>query len=697
VAKVLHRDYETKSCADLRKVGAHVYARHPSTDIILACFAFDDEEYPLIWLPGDPFPADVRQHIEAGGIVAGHNATFEAEIDEGIMGPRYGWPIPKLEQLDCTMARSAVQAIPLDLDRACQAMGVREKKDKEGHKLMLRMCRPRKIHDDGRVEWWDSDPAKVARLAEYCQQDIRAERALDHALRPLTESEREIWLFTERMNRRGVTIDMEFVRRAKTLAEKTVAKLDAEMFQVTGGAVEKATQLDRIKEFVKGHGVELKLVTKTRRNGEEYEAEAADKEAIEDLLDGELPAPVRRVFEIRLDAGKASVKKLDKFAAWAAADGKARHNLQYHAAAPGRWAGRGIQLQNLPRAGITGKGEKAAGGWEQAKRDMAEIDLGMFELLWGNPLDVISRMLRGAVVASPGHKLIYADYSQIEARGSVWVAGQHDQVQLFASGGKIYETMGALIFGLTVDEVAELHATKKDIIPRFVGKETVLGCGYGMGWAAFRRNAKKKGGVILSEEIARRGIDGWRESCPRVVEYWRELEDAARHAIEQPGTVHWAKPFAFRVIGKWLQMRLPSGRVLWYRRPTIEPDAKDLEGLDAGETVPRYRWKIHFWGVNGYTKQWQKESTWGGKILENGVQGMCRDLLANAQLNHERAGFTPVLSVHDEAISEIPIGFRGLSDEQIVIEFMSIMNDIPGWANGLPVKSEGGIGVRYAK
>lgn len=696
---LLHRDYETRSVADLKKVGAHVYAAHATTDVLVACFAFDDEE-PWDWYPGEPVPLKVRAHIESGGIVSGHNAAFEACIDAEIMGPRYGFPVPKTEQLDCTLARSAVQSIPLDLDRAGQALGVREKKDKDGHRLMLRMCKPRKPKkgEDPNGIYWVDDAASVARLAAYCRQDIRAERLLGYALRPMTPEERIVWLLDQRMNNRGVHIDEFFVNTAKRVAARAAERLDAELCEVTGGAVEKATQVDRLKDYAKAHGVELKIVTKERRNGEEYETEAADKEALEDLLGGgNLPPNVRRAFEIRLDAGKASVKKLDKFQSYRGPDGRARGNLQYHAASPGRWAGRGIQLQNLIRAGI-----EEPGGWPAAMRDVAELAemLGtaqeetawrLFELVWGNPLDVISRMSRGAVVSAPGKKLYFADYSQVEARGTVWAAGQDDMVELFASGGKIYEEMGAYIFNLTVDEVIELHKTKRDIIPRFCGKEAILGCGYGVGPAAFARNAKKKGKVILPANIAEKAVYGWRDKNFRVVEYWRELENAARNAIENPGTAYRAGPFAYKVKGKWLQCRMPSGRLIWYRRPTLEPDIRDLEQYDKGDSVPRYRWKVHYWGVNGITKQWQKESTWGGKLLENCIQGVCRDLLADAKLRLDAAGYPIVLSVHDEAIAEADEGFG------TVDEFVSIMTELPPWARGFPLKAEGGEGIRYAK
>lgn len=671
----LHRDYETRSALDLRKHGSQVYAEHHTTDVIVACFAFGDEE-PWPWYPGEPPPPAVVKHIEEGGIVAGHNSLFEYAIDMHIMGPRYGFPVPKLEQCDCTLARSAIQALPLDLDRLAIALGLREKKDADGHRLMLRMCKPRKIHPDGHIDWWD-DADRVQRLTEYCKQDVRAERGADKILLPMTETERPVWLLDQKINLRGVRIDQGFVDEATVLAANAAQALDEEIEEVTGGAVTKASQVERIKDFAKSHGVVFKIVDKVRRNGEEYEAEAADKEALEDHLVGDdLPDVVRRVFEIRLDAGKSSTKKLTSFKKQTCVDGRARMTLQYGGAVRTlRWAGRGIQLQNLPRAGVDGK----HGGWDEARRDMAELGIDMMELVWGPPLDLLSRMLRGALIADPGMELIGADYAQIEARASVWAARQLDAVQLFANDGLIYEEMGSFIFSVDVQEVIDGHKKKTDIIKRFVGKEAILGCGFGIGPSAFQRNCKKKGKILLPIETAEKAVYGWREKNPRVVALWYSMEDAARGAIEHPGSVNRAGPYAYRVVGNWLQCKLPSGRVLWYRRPALERD--ELRSKDA----------ITYWELNGYTRQWAKERSWGGKLFENAIQATARDLLAASMLKLEAAGYPLVLTCHDENISEIPKGFG--SEE----EYVQIMINKPDWAKGLPVKAEGWRGPRYAK
>lgn len=697
---VVHRDYETRSVADLKKVGAHAYAEHPTTQILCAVWIVECSKGecfdPIIWYDG-PMPETIRKAIESGCTVAGHNAAFEAAIDAHLAGPRLGWAIPKPEQLDCTMARAAVQALPLDLDRLCKALDLSVLKDKDGHRLMLQMCKPRKPRKgepEGAI-YWHFDADKLARLTSYCVQDVRAEMEADHALRPMQDQERPVWLLDQVMNNRGVQIDVEFVGTAKAFAQRAIGRANTRMGLLTGGMVQKVTQIDRIKDFAKSHGVEFKTITKKRRNGEEYEAEAADKEALLDLLaagddinvdpdlenvtldEYALPDVVRSVFELRLEAGKSSLKKLDKFASMAP-QGRARGNLQYHAAGPGRWAGRGIQLQNLVRRGIN-----EPGGWDQAYRDMRELDDEVFEMVWGSPFDVLSRMMRGAVVAKPGHKLYFADYASVEARGCPWAAGQDDIVALFARDGKIYEETAAQIFGVTVEDV-----TKEQ---RFLGKGTVLGCGYGMGPAKFQATCKKQGRVLIPFDLAEKAVHGWRDLNRKTVQFWRELEDAAKAAIENPGQVFTAGPFSYRRVGKWLQCRLPSGRLLWYRHPRLKPSKDDVEALDGGETVPRYRWKIHYYGVNGITKQWEQETTWGGKLLENCIQGMCRDFLAGSLLRLEASGYTPVLSVHDEAIAETPESFGSVD------EFVHLMTMVPSWAKGFPLKAEGGEGLRYAK
>jgi DNA polymerase bacteriophage-type len=685
----LFRDYESRSVVNLKDVGAHVYAAHPSTEVLVAAWVIERSrsEYskPIVWLRGDEFPPGIRALIDGGCIVCGHNAAFEAAIDHYISGPRLGWPVPELARLDCTMARAAVQALPLDLDTLCKALSLTIGKDREGHRLMLQMCKPRKPRKDedpDGVHWLD-DADRMTRLAQYCIADVWAEIEVDRALRPLQDQEWPVWLLDQVMNNRGVQIDREFIDCAEAFMARAGKRADARMKALTAGAVEKVTQLKRLKDFAKARGVIFETQEKTGRSGERYESEASDREALEDLLEGELPAAVREAFELRLEAGKSSLRKLAKFRLQAPT-GRARGNLQYHAASPGRWAGRGIQLQNLVRKGVT-----EPGGWDQAYHDMRTMSDSTFEMAWGSPFDVVSRMMRGAVIAAPGKQLYFADFANVEARGCVWAAGQKDVLKQFADGGPLYEEMGAAIFGISVEEVIEGHKTGKAPLPRWYGKTVTLGCGYGMGWKAFQRNAKRSAGLRLEEGWCRRAVGTWRERNPAVVEFWKRLERAACRAARNPGQEIEAGAFTYRCKDRWLQCRLPSGRLIWYRRPSIEATPEDLEAY--GGEVPDYRHRLHYWGVDGVTKQWAKEATWGGKLLENCIQGMCADFLRHALLGLEAARYWPVLSIHDEPISEVERGFGSVE------EYVRIVSAVPSWATGFPLKATGGCGTRYAK
>lgn len=692
----LHRDYETRSAVDLRKVGTHRYAEDPSTDVILAVFIPKYEGgvlgEPVKWYRGQAVPAIVAQAAAQRVVFSGHNAAFEQAIDREIMGPRYGFPIIPDEQVDCTLARAAIMGLPQALGQCCKALRLKYQKDEAGHRLMLKMCKSRRPRKGEAASasglYWHETPADIERLMAYCVADVYAEIGVGNALPPMSPGEKQVWLLDQRMNNRGVKIDLDFVDTALRVVNQTMERLDREICAESGGFVTAATQVERIKDYCKTYGVALRETTKTRRNGEEYEAEAADKEAIEDLLDGELPATVRRVLEIRLAAGKASIRKLEKFKLVTCRDGRARGNVQYHAAQPGRWAGRGIQMHNMRRDGLS----KAEGSHEEVQRALRELtDNEMLELTYGSPLDLISRMTRGTIIAEYKHKLFYGDYSNVEGRGVAWAAGFEEKLDLFRSDGKIYETGGASIFGISVEKVSEGHETGSNKMPRFIGKETELGCGFGMGPVAFAKNVKKKTRIIIPTELARKGVYGWREANGPIVEYWRELEDAAKAAIENPGNVYKAGPYSYRMRGAWLQCRLPSGRIIWYCRPSIGPKTEDIEQLDEGETVPRYRWAIHYWTQNSVTRQWEKTSTWGGKLLQNNTEGLCRDFLAGAKIELDASGYFVILSVHDEAISEVHEDF-GSADE-----FKRIMTVLPGWAAGFPLKAVVNEGTRYAK
>ena len=668
MTKRLHLDFESRATVDLRKTGVRPYVQHPDTDIWMACWAIDDGPVHA-WYPGQELPDELRAALEdPGTTVVGHSVQFEWNVIEHIAAPRYGWPRVPPERLDCTAARAARMSLPRSLDGASQALGLRERKDGAGHRQMLRMARPRGFDLFGNPFWWD-DPDKVARLAEYCRQDVEVERALDKVLAPIAGKERKIWLLDFEINHlRGVKVDVDLVEKTKQVLTLSIKEYNQELAQVTGGRVKAVTNPGALLKWVRAKGVE---------------AESLDKEAIVGLLGDStnpLPEDVRRALEIRQEAGKSSTAKLQSFIDRTAADGRTYDTLLYHGAGTGRWAGAGIQLHNLPRPEL--KKDQVAKAIEILSEEtwpwVKLEDLKQAFPEHSVPA-VIASCLRGMLVADKGHRFLVSDFSNIEGRGNAWNADQKDKIELFREDGPIYERMGAKVFGIPVEEVT------KDSLARFVGKQLELGAGYGMGDKKFDATCEGYG-VKLEEGLATASINTFRTANDRIVLSWYEMEEAALTAVQNPGYEYEAEvgkvSFWCSPSRQWLTCKLPSGRHLYYPWPEIQM-AKTPWGSEKEQ--------ITYMGVNSYTKKWERLKTYGGKLCENVVQAIARDVLAASMMRLEQAGYRTVLTVHDEIVAEVPDGFG--SQE----EFDRIMSKEPPWAPGFPIAVEGFEGVRYRK
>lgn len=673
--RFVHIDFETRSTVDLRKTGMYVYAEAPTTDVWCACYALDEGEVKA-WTPGMPPPADLFEAIQAGATLVAHNAGFERAIFAGVMGPRYGWPVPPLGQWTCTAAMAAVMALPRSLDQVGAALGLPIQKDGAGHRLMLQMCKPRRTRDADKVVWWD-DAEKLARLIAYCKTDVEVERLVHTKLRELTPSEREIWILDQTINDRGVLVDLEAVAAAKVVVSETLARLNAELGRITRYAVTSASQVGRMLEWFGQRGIVIEKLDKQTVGELLAASDEGDRDAAELDLLGLLvknDPDARRVLEIRREAAKSSTAKLEAFAARTCRDGRMRENLLYHGASTGRWAGKGAQLQNLPRPKIKG-GQQALAFelFDEASPSLTDL----LDILIGPPMSVVSDCLRGMIVAAPGKDLIACDFSNIEGRVIAWLAGQNDLVEMFRSGGKIYETMAAAIYDKPVSAIT------KDSVERQLGKTAVLGCGYGMGWAKFIATClKAEPPIPVDENLARLVISRYREKNDRIVAYWGACEAAAIRAVKNPGQAVACGHVVFGFDGKYLRCMLPSGRKLWYAAPRLEYDEKfDKEGLT-------------YLGVNSLTKKWGRQRTYGGRLAENITQAVARDLLAEAMLRLEAAGYPTVLTVHDEIVAEVPLGFGSVK------EMEALMSELPEWARSpvvLPVAAEGWRGPRYRK
>lgn len=331
----LHIDFETRSTVDLRKAGAHVYAESPTTDVWCMAWCLNDGPVNL-WAAGDCFPFGAEEDVAIlrGATVVAHNASFELAIWNRLMVPRYGWPPLDPRQVRCTMSQAYAMALPGGLDDAAAAVGLDVRKDAEGSRLMMQMARPRAVKDDGTIVWWD-DEARRQRLYEYCRQDVRVERELEKRLLQLTPAEQELWVLDQKINDRGVRVDLKTIGKLISAVETMQARLTHRMVRVTGGRVEGASKVQQLEAWV------------AERIGEIDGLAKADVTAL--LERDDLPADVREALEIRREAAKSSVAKLKAMRAAACADGRVRGTMQYHGASTGRWAGRRIQPQNFPR------------------------------------------------------------------------------------------------------------------------------------------------------------------------------------------------------------------------------------------------------------------------------------------------------------------------------------------------------------
>lgn len=374
---ILHRDYETKSAVDLRKTGAHVYAESETTDVWLGAYAVDDDE-PQLWKPGMPVPrAFVAAAEEPGWLAFAHNDQFERQVEQHIMGPRYGFPIIPIHKRRCTMAFALAMALPASLDGAAAALGIDMRKDPKAYASMLRMSRPRKVLPDGTLVWWD-EPERVETLGIYCCDDVRQERAIGKRLLPLRSSEQRLWEIDATINDRGVRVDVALCNAAKKVVRTTQDTLDQQMALATDFEVTACSNVGQLTAFCRSRGVD---------------ADSVAKDKLEILLArDDLPTDVRQALELRKRGSRASVAKIDALLAGMSKDGRARGLVQFHAASTGRWGGRRFQPQNLPR------GDEGADSAQMIDDLLA--DPALVDLLYDDPIAVVANSLRGMVRAA---------------------------------------------------------------------------------------------------------------------------------------------------------------------------------------------------------------------------------------------------------------------------------------------------------
>jgi DNA polymerase len=657
---VVSLDFETRSDVDLRDAGVYRYAESPNTGIWLFAYAFDDEE-PELWHPGEPFPERLRQHIEAGGEIRAWNAAFERIIWREVGVPRYGFPSVRMEQWVCTAAEAAAMALPRSLDQCAQVLGLSEQKDDEGYNLMMRMARPRSVRDDGTLVWWDV-PDRVKRLGDYCKQDVRTERSAAKCLRRLNARERELYLLNETINDRGVPFDRELALAAQQVAREGAERASAAIRDLTNGAVSGVTSTGQMRTWLATRGLPTVSV---------------DKSAVRGMLSMEIPADVRAVLETRAEAGRSSVAKIDAILAVACRDDTLKGLSLYHGAGTGRFTGRLVQPHNFPRGSV-----------DRIESYISLVRQGSYDVLdmLENPMAIVSSLLRSLLCAPAGYDFIAGDFSAIEARVLNWLAGQEDVIanwRAYDAGDLLrhpYKINAARFYRVPIEQVGKGPLYQG-------GKFQELGCGYGMGWAKAQTtaNTAQYGYLELTDAQAKDLVQNYRDTHPCVTQFWYDANRAALDAVANPGSVEIFGPLGnckFVKAGAYLCLVLPSKRVLHYAEPKIVDRMTPW-----GETRPA----VEISCSNSQTRQWGRESLYGGLIVENIVQAASRDLLAEAMFRSEAAGYVNVMNVHDELVSRVPKGFGSVE------EFDRIMRQVPAWAEGCPINTESWRGERYRK
>lgn len=575
---------------------------------------------------------------------------FEYCMWNNVLAKRYGFPeIKDLKRWDCTAAKAASHALPRSLGECSLALKLSENKDETGKRVMLQLSKPRKpSKNDPSI--WVNDREKFNTLYDYCRQDVVVERAIDLSLPNLSKQEKAIWELDQKINSRGVKIDTKALDIALKFIAAFKERLNVELQDLTSGAVDKATETKRMTDYLRSHIP----ITDLR------------KSTVEDWIKRVDNPKLKRVLEIRAQGGKSSTAKLESIKSRVCDDGRVKDILVYHGATTGRWAGAGIQVQNFPR----GTGYNS----DLVLECLLYNDLDTFELMYPDVINAISAGLRGFIISEEGFDFVTADFSQIEARVVMMLAGCKSGIEDFRHGRDIYLSLA--------QEIYKRPLTKKDKDERQLGKVGVLGCGFQMGAARFKEHAKNQAGLVISDELAEKTVKTYRETYPEVVRFWYAQERAAILATKNPGRLYEEGPIRWKVQGNFLYCKLPSGRCLAYPDPQIK--------------VIKTKWdtdkeSLTFMAVNSLTKKWEREHTYGGKLVENIVQATARDLMANGMLNVEKAGYKIVMTVHDEVISEAPEGFGSVED------FEKILSTPPEWAKDYPIKAEGWRGKRYRK
>jgi DNA polymerase len=719
-------DYETRGYVNLKKCGSWAYTRDPRTQVMCMSWIFDDDVDDVgLWhraftgqgewdpIEESPFPDELVRRIADGEPIEAHAAQFERFTTENVMRREFPWfPAVREDRWSCSAAKAAMLTLPRKLEEACEVLGLREQKDMAGHNLMKKLSKPARPVKSNPFREWYEDPGELSRLFEYNRQDVRAEHCLSSSLRDLSLREVRIFQMDAEMNRRGVRVDRDMIEAALEVAEKVKDGLNSELRAITDGSVPRGSSREGVKSWLAGRGMVLE-------NTQGPTLDAATKRE-------DLDEDVRRVVHICREVNRTSNAKYEKLLNYMDdEDDCVRGTMLYCGASrTTRWSGSGPQFHNFPRGGIK--------DIETAAEAIKTRDPEWIQFLFGNPMDHLSQAARGTIVPREGKELYVADYSAIEARDVFWVNDDEKGLDDFRAsdsgeGAEIYCKMAEVIFAKPVNK-------GKHPEERFVGKQSILGSGFGMGWEKFSDTCARYG-RNLPERLCKQAISAYRDRYRGVVDGWGIQEQAAVEAVRSPGAIIPAGKVQWAVRGQFLHCKLPSGGLLSYMRPMLVTMLNVRVPVDKGTrrshisvNVPArlgearavaqaYRraaavckeavtWSIipdgrplireqsvlTYLGTEGKSRKWRRLETYGGKLMENIVQKIAREQMADAMVRADDHGvYDVLLSVHDELISE--------ADELLgdLDEYNELMATPSDWCRDCPVAVEGWKGKRYKK
>ena len=656
-------DYETYSDIDIKKVGAAVYAAHPSTEVLSIAYDLANGQGVHIWIPGMSPPQALFNALANGTHIEAHNSGFEFLIWNLVCVPRHAWPWLYPKSVRCSQSKALANGLPAALDKMAVVLNTGAQKGSEGTRLIKKFSKPRKptkANPSRRILPTD-DPLDFNNMLAYNIQDVNTERENSAVIPDLSPSELEVWQTDQVINQRGVHIDREGVEACISIVEQAFSKYTQELQTLTGGAVNSVSEIQKFKKWLADNGSRLAKLDK-----DHVEAELKSTSVIPEA---------RRALEIRTILGSASVKKLYAMQRYMMADDRIRYVLNWYEGHTGRWTSSGPQFHNFPKAQI----DDVAG----ALRIIKQRDLGIVERLYGDPLNVVAACLRGLITPAPGADFICSDYKSIEAVVLAYLAGEQWRIDLYRRGGQTYETTAAMISGIPLKEILDhkVKTGKHHPLRASMGKIPDLSSGYQGAVGAWKKAGADKFYTTDDEgtidEKIKRDVNKWRAANKNIVNFWYSIQNTAQDAIQYPGREFTRHGLKFHMDKGALLITLLSGRNLVYQEARISPTGK------YGDEI------IYKGMVKGH---WVDIPTYGGKLTENIVQATARDILAHALVNLEKVGYPVVLHFHDEILSEVLAGTGSVEE----VEY--IMSSLPEWCRDWAVTAQGGWrGGRFRK